>query len=123
MGNVGNIIGQTTHRLIFGSDFAEAYPNTAVVGTDLSPIQPDTRPPNLSFEIDDCCSEWVYPKNHFDFIHIRALYGSVPDWPKFYRQCYEYVYACLGIMDAGTAKNVDNATAISLLAVTSSRPR
>ncbi|KAL8649709.1 MAG: hypothetical protein Q9226_005464 [Calogaya cf. arnoldii] len=60
-------------------DFAEAYPNTATVGTDLSPIQPDTRPPNLHFEIDDCCSDWVYPKDHFDYIHIRQLYGSVAD--------------------------------------------
>ena len=76
--------------LICSSDFAEAYPDTAVIGTDLSPIQPDTRPPNLNFEIDDCCSDWVYPNDHFDYIHIRQLYGSVADWPKFYRQCYEY---------------------------------
>ena len=75
--------------LICSSDFAEAHPNTAVVGTDLSPIQPNTKPPNLSFEIDDCCSDWVYPNDHFDYIHTRQLYGSVADWPKFYRQCYE----------------------------------
>lgn len=123
MGNVGNVIAQARHRLIFGSDFAEAYPNTAIIGTDLSPIQPDTTPPNLSFEIDDCCSEWVYPKNHFDFIHIRALYGSVADWPKFYRECLEYVCARSSIMDARIANIVDHATAISPLAVTSSKQR
>ncbi|KAI4221086.1 MAG: hypothetical protein L6R36_007142 [Xanthoria steineri] len=72
-------------------DFAEAYPNTAVVGTDLSPIQPDTIPPNLHFEIDDCCSDWVYPRDHFDYIHVRQLYGSVADWPKFYRECYDHL--------------------------------
>ncbi|KAL8673791.1 MAG: hypothetical protein Q9168_001803 [Polycauliona sp. 1 TL-2023] len=73
------------------SDFAEAYPNTAVVGTDLSPIQPDTKPPNLSFEVDDCCSDWVYPNDYFDYIHIRQLYGSVGDWSRFYRECYDHL--------------------------------
>ena len=77
-------------QLMRCSDFAEAYPNTAVIGTDLSPIQPDTIPSNLHFEIDDCCSDWVYPRDHFDYIHVRQLYGSVADWPKFYRECYEY---------------------------------
>ncbi|KAL8985135.1 MAG: hypothetical protein Q9205_001073 [Flavoplaca limonia] len=76
---------------IWTIDFAEAHPNTTVIGTDLSPIQPNTRPPNLNFEIDDCCSDWVYPKDHFDYIHIRQLYGSVADWPKFYRQCYDHL--------------------------------
>ncbi|KAL8686192.1 MAG: hypothetical protein Q9218_007283 [Villophora microphyllina] len=56
------------------SDFAEAYPNTTTIGTDLSPIQPDTKPPNLTFEIDDCCSDWVYPKEHFDYIHVRQIH-------------------------------------------------
>lgn len=89
MGSVSDLIGLSGHQLTYDSDFAEAYPNTTIIGTDLSPIQPGPRPPNLTFEIDDCCSDWVYPKNHFDYIHIRALYGSVADWPKFYEDCYE----------------------------------
>lgn len=93
MGNVSNPPTVSKYQLTDSSDFAEAYPNTATIGTDLSPIQPNTRPPNLSFEIDDCCSDWVYPKDHFDYIHIRLLYGSVADWPKFYKDCYEYAYA------------------------------
>jgi hypothetical protein len=28
-------------------DFADEYPNTKVVGTDISPIQPSWVPPNL----------------------------------------------------------------------------
>ncbi|KAL9015788.1 MAG: hypothetical protein Q9185_006823 [Variospora sp. 1 TL-2023] len=63
---------------ILHSDFAEAYPNTSIIGTDLSPIQPETKPPNLIFEIDDCCSDWVYPKNHFDYIHVRQIKGPLP---------------------------------------------
>lgn len=64
-----------------------------LVATDLSPIQPGIAPPNVRFEIDDCCSEWVYPKNHFDYIHIRQLYASVADWPALYRECYKLVFA------------------------------
>ncbi|KAI4182858.1 MAG: hypothetical protein L6R41_005738 [Letrouitia leprolyta] len=55
-------------------DFAEANPNTEIKGIDLSPIQPKIWPPNLSFEIDDCCSDWVYEKESFDYIHIRHIH-------------------------------------------------
>ncbi|KAI4283512.1 MAG: hypothetical protein L6R35_005144 [Caloplaca aegaea] len=76
---------------VLHSDFAEAYPNTSIIGTDLSPIQPETKPPNLIFEIDDCCSDWVYPKNHFDYIHVRQMYGSIADWHRFYKDCYDHL--------------------------------
>ncbi|KAL8932376.1 MAG: hypothetical protein Q9211_006347 [Gyalolechia sp. 1 TL-2023] len=72
-------------------DFAEAYPSTEIKGIDLSPIQPKNKPPNLSFEIDDCCSDWVYEKESFDYIHIRQMYGSVADWPKLYKECYDHL--------------------------------
>lgn len=89
MGCVSVLNHSRSRQLTSHSDFAEAYPNTTTVGTDLSPIQPNTKPPNLHFEIDDCCSDWVYPKDYFDYIHIRQLYGSVADWPEFYKECYE----------------------------------
>ena len=60
------------------------------VGTDLARVQEDDlSAPNLRFEIDDCCSSWVYPPDHFDYIHVRLLYGSVSDWDAFYKECYE----------------------------------
>ncbi|MCJ1464596.1 hypothetical protein MMC07_003209 [Pseudocyphellaria aurata] len=76
---------------IWALDFADQFPSTEIIATDLSPIQPDCAPPNLRFEIDDCCSVWVYPKNDFDFIHIRLLYASVADWPVLYRECYDHL--------------------------------
>lgn len=63
------------------------------LGTDLSPCQRVPPAPNLQFETDDCCSEWIYPLNHFDYIHVRLLYASVADWPAFYKECNEYVCA------------------------------
>ena len=68
------------------SDFADQFPDCQVTGTDLSPTQPEIVPPNLQFEVDDCCSPWVFTPSSFDLIHIRCLYGSVADWPDFYQE-------------------------------------
>lgn len=76
---------------IWAIDFADQHPNCQVIGTDLSPIQPGEVPPNLQFEIDDCCSEWVYTKESFDFIHVRCMYGSIADWPAFYNECMKHL--------------------------------
>lgn len=77
-----------------GSEFADLHPSAEVIGTDLSPIQPQFIPPNLTFEVDDCCDEWIY-KNKFDFIHVRGLYGCVADWSEFYKDAYKYAYTFL----------------------------
>ncbi|GMF78228.1 unnamed protein product [Aspergillus oryzae] len=43
----------------WATDFADLHPGATVIGTDLSPIQPSFVPPNVYFEIDDCCDEWA----------------------------------------------------------------
>lgn len=69
---------------------ADAYPASHVIGTDLSPIQPLFVPPNCTFEIEDCNQPWTYPDSHFDFIHIRELFGCVPDWDVFFAKCFKH---------------------------------
>ncbi|KAE9378794.1 S-adenosyl-L-methionine-dependent methyltransferase [Stipitochalara longipes BDJ] len=76
---------------IWAMDFADEFSNAHVIGTDLSPIQPNLVPPNCSFEIDDCQDEWTYPVEHFDLIHIRSLFGSIEDWPALYKQAYKHL--------------------------------
>jgi len=71
------------------SDFADQHPSAEVIGTDISPIQPDEVPQNLQFEVDDCTLEWLYTKESFDFIHARSMYGCIVDWPEFYNQVYQ----------------------------------
>ena len=44
-------------------------------------------PPNVSFFVDDVEEEWTYT-NPFDFIYLRAMTGSIRNWPKFFRQAY-----------------------------------
>ncbi|KAJ3530706.1 hypothetical protein NM208_g9209 [Fusarium decemcellulare] len=60
---------------IWAIDMADAYPSAEVIGTDISPIQPFL--------------EWTYRPESFDFVHIRALYGSISDWGELYRQAYQ----------------------------------
>ncbi|RMJ26970.1 hypothetical protein PHISP_02158 [Aspergillus sp. HF37] len=72
-------------------DFGDVHPTASVIGTDLSPIQPRFVPPNVKFEVDDFCDEWVYATTPFDFIHIRGLYGSVGDWPRLYAQALRHL--------------------------------
>jgi len=76
---------------IWVTDMADKFPNAQVIGTDLSPVAPGMQPDNASFEIDDCCSEWVYPDSHFDFIHMRGLFGSIADWPQLYKQSFRHL--------------------------------
>lgn len=66
----------------------DLYPNATVIGTDLSPIQPSLVPPNVKFEVDDCCDEWLYTQP-FDFIHVRGLYGCISDWHQFYTRALQ----------------------------------
>lgn len=72
------------------SDFADRFPSAEVIGTDISPIQPTWVPPNCKFEIDDAQMPWTWAYDHFDFIHIRNLHGSISDWPALYEQCFRH---------------------------------
>lgn len=67
---------------------ADQHPEALVTGVDLSPTQADFVPPNCKFEVDDITSTWTYPANHFDFIHVREMFGSIPDWDAFFAQCW-----------------------------------
>ncbi|EEA18748.1 hypothetical protein PMAA_010300 [Talaromyces marneffei ATCC 18224] len=89
---------------LWASNISDAHPTTQILGTDLSPIWHDdalTRP-NLTFEVDDCCSNWTYldeGRELFDLIHIRCLYGSVKDWRKLYQQAFEHLVPGKGFIE------------------------
>lgn len=83
-------------KLTYKSNISDAHPTAQILGTDLSPLWHDDFAirPNLTFEVDDCCSNWTYldeGRELFDLIHIRCLYGSVKDWRKLYQQAFEHL--------------------------------
>lgn len=86
-----NILDVGTGTGIWAVQMADEFPSATVIGTDVSPIQPEWVPPNVSFQIDDAEAEWAFPADSFDFIHIRCLGGSVRDWPALLKQCYKHL--------------------------------
>ncbi|KAK4211175.1 S-adenosyl-L-methionine-dependent methyltransferase [Rhypophila decipiens] len=89
--NPQNILDMGTGSGIWAMDVADTYPSAAVVGVDLAPTQPSMIPPNVHFEIDDIEKDWLYPRNHFDFIHGRELIMAIRDWPRLVRQAYNHL--------------------------------
>ncbi|KAL1966011.1 hypothetical protein VTN77DRAFT_4951 [Rasamsonia byssochlamydoides] len=85
---------QPRHVLDFGTgtgswaiDFADEHPDSQVVGIDLSPIQPSSYLPKCRFFVDDVESSWTYEEK-FDYIHGRAMAGSIKDWEALLEQIY-----------------------------------
>ncbi|KAI0534218.1 S-adenosyl-L-methionine-dependent methyltransferase [Xylaria digitata] len=69
-------------------EFAIQHPGSDVLGTDLSPIQPEYVPPNCRFEIDDIEDDWMF-SSKFDYIHGRHMVGSITDIPELFKTIYE----------------------------------
>ncbi|CRG85277.1 hypothetical protein PISL3812_02382 [Talaromyces islandicus] len=77
---------------LWAIDFADMHPDTHVIATDLSSIQPTWVPPNLHFEIDDVeGGDWEFggPDQQFDYIHIRSMAGSIGNWPLLLQRAYD----------------------------------
>ena len=80
--NLQRVLDLGTGTGIWAIEFADNYPNTSVTGTDLSPIQPGSVPPNVQFELIDCSSTWDFDSK-FDFVFIREALSWIRDWRKF----------------------------------------
>ncbi|KAK7428429.1 hypothetical protein QQZ08_005048 [Neonectria magnoliae] len=85
---VHNVLDIGTGTGMWAIDFADEYPEAKVIGTDISPIQPTRVPPNLRFEIEDFTLDWTFHDDSADFIHMRFLRGSVPDWHALYKNAF-----------------------------------
>lgn len=84
--NVQNVLDIGTGTGIWAIEMGDQFPSANVVGIDLSPIQPDWVPSNVHFVVDDAESEWLYPDDHFDYVHSRHTVMAIKDWPKLYKQ-------------------------------------
>lgn len=74
---------------IWAVDFAHEYPDTTVIGTDLSPIQPEVVPRNLSFEIGDAEeADWGFDLP-FDYVHARAMVTCFQDGRGVLRRAFD----------------------------------
>lgn len=75
--NPQSVLDLGTGTGIWAIDFAHLYPTAEVLGTDLSPIQPDYVPANCRFEVDDAEDDWIYsPSRKFDYVHLRLMFHT-----------------------------------------------
>ncbi|KAH8754051.1 S-adenosyl-L-methionine-dependent methyltransferase [Hyaloscypha finlandica] len=85
---IHNVLDIATGTGIWAIDFAIKYPTANVLGTDLSPIQPEFVPPNCRFEVDDAEDDWTY-SYQFDYIHGRLLLSCFnQDFPAVITKAY-----------------------------------
>ncbi|KAH8805982.1 S-adenosyl-L-methionine-dependent methyltransferase [Xylogone sp. PMI_703] len=73
---------------IWAIEFASRHPQAEVIGTDLSPIQPEYVPPNCRFEVDDAEDPWTFGQT-FDFIHGRMLFAAFKNPAHVIQQAYD----------------------------------
>lgn len=67
-------------------EMAEEYPKAMIVGMDVSPIQPKTKPANVEWIVQDMEDTWRFPEDYFDLIHLSLVHGCVADWDQMMQQ-------------------------------------
>lgn len=86
-GGVQDVLDVGTGTGIWAIDFADKYPEARVIGTDISPTQPNYVPPNCHFYVDDATADWTFD-HPFDFVHGRMLVVALKNWPQFFAQAF-----------------------------------
>lgn len=76
---------------IWAIDFASRYPSSHVIGSDLSPIQPNYIPPNCQFEVDDAEDDWVYSQP-FHYIHGRTLMNCFKSMHSIFTKAFQNLH-------------------------------
>ncbi|KAK3943705.1 hypothetical protein QBC46DRAFT_361711 [Diplogelasinospora grovesii] len=76
---------------IWAIDMADKFPRGTVRGVDLSLIQPLFIPINLRFDQMDVEGPWQgMEPDSWDLIHMRALNGSISNWPRLYSEIFRH---------------------------------
>ncbi|KAK8053101.1 hypothetical protein PG996_012402 [Apiospora saccharicola] len=75
---------------IWAIDFAREHPQSHVVGTDLSKIQPENVLPNVEFIREDGDDPWVF-SHKFDYIHARMVFSCFDNPRGVMEQAFQFL--------------------------------
>ncbi|KAL6878113.1 S-adenosyl-L-methionine-dependent methyltransferase [Trichoderma longibrachiatum] len=89
--NPQEILDIGTGTGIWTIEMGDKFSSAHILGIDLSPIQPEWLPPNVRFMVDDVESPWLYPRNHFDYIHSRHTVMAIRDWDRLLRTALDHL--------------------------------
>ncbi|KAF3480400.1 uncharacterized protein GIQ15_05747 [Arthroderma uncinatum] len=90
--NPDSSISLTSSVTDYPMENAEIFPDAEIIGTDLSPVQPGQVPPNVQFYVDDATeSDWLWPKDHFDYIRSSMLIGALDSYPSLLKTAFGYI--------------------------------
>ncbi|TEA22184.1 Secondary metabolism regulator LAE1 [Colletotrichum sidae] len=85
---VNRVLDVGTGSGMWAMDFGDEHPEAEVIGVDLSAVRDTCVPPNVRFELDDVEEPWTYSQP-FDYIHSRVMTGSIRNWEKYIKTCYD----------------------------------
>lgn len=83
-----HVLDIATGTGIWAIKFAQRHPQSIVIGTDLSAIQPRPNVPNCSFVKEDSEKPWV-SACPFDYIHLRFVNTCFDDPKLVMKQAFE----------------------------------
>ncbi|KAG5921588.1 hypothetical protein E4U53_003772 [Claviceps sorghi] len=72
---------------IWAVEVGDRYPSAHVCGIDLTPIQPEWVPANVSFLVDDCQLDWI--ERDVDLAHFRFMVIILKDISSVLRHAFE----------------------------------
>ena len=73
---------------------AMKFPETDVVGVDITPPANDFELDNLTFETANMEEPWGFANERsgcYDLISVRVLVSAIRDWPSLIRWCFEHL--------------------------------
>ena len=86
-----HVLDIATGTGIWAVEFAEQYPLSHVIGTDLSQIQPHGRLSNCEFIREDSeSSQWIFPYL-FDYIHLRNIVWCFDDTKTVFKKAFDHM--------------------------------
>ncbi|KAI9642822.1 hypothetical protein NHQ30_008555 [Ciborinia camelliae] len=85
---IKNVLDVGTGHGKWAVAFASEFPNTQVIGTDLSPPDRKDAPENCKFVAADAEEPWDFP-HKFDFIHLRDLMMCFNDQKEVFRAAFD----------------------------------